>query len=376
MNYIKKYLHWIAAALSFIIFLILLGVSNHMAASLLSQNMADRWSSEGGAAQISCFFSVNSNITRDAIEEFEHSVDDMLEEDSITAESSGADGEEANESARLWADAYSADGSVTIASDGASFSASAIGIGGDFFLFHPLQLVSGAYFSGNDLMQDYCVLDEEAAWQLFGSNDIAGQMVTIGGVPHMVTGVIRRPDGRLNEAAGLSETVVYVSYDTLEKYGVNNGINHYEIVMPEPVSGYALGKVGEMLADDEKNTEIIQNDTRFSLLSRIQTLSEFGTRSMNGKAIIYPYWENEARGYEDIIALITVFMLIFLLYPAVFLIIMLIKWWRHRTWSFRQVWNKLYDKGERLAEAHREKRSGRNLNNNGKGENIYEKEYF
>lgn len=360
LKYIKKYAQWIAAAVSFIIFLILLFVSNHMADSLLSQNMSERWSSDGGVAQISCFFSVNSNITKDSIEEFEHSVDDILKEESITLDTSGEDdGQQRNESARLWADAYSADGKINIASDRASISASAIGVGGDFFLFHPLQLLSGAYFSGNDVMQDYCVLDEDAAWQLFGSNDIAGQMVTIGGAPHIVTGVIKRPDGRINEAAGLSETVVYVSYNTLEQYGSNNGINHYEIVMPDPVSGFALGKVKEQLGSDEKNVEILENDSRFSLLSRIQTVLEFGTRSMNGKAIIYPYWENEARGYEDIIALITVFMFIFLLYPVIFLLVKFIKWWKNKKWTFKDVWNKLSDKYERFIEAMREKRRGR-----------------
>lgn len=357
MKHIKKYAQWIAAAVSFIIFLILLCVSNHMADSLLSQSMSERWSSEGGVAQISCFFSVNSNITKDSIEEFEHSVDDILKEESITLDTSGAeDGQQRSESARLWADAYSADGKINIASERASISASAIGVGGDFFLFHPLQLINGAYFSGNDLMQDYCVLDEDAAWQLFGSNDIAGQMVTIGGVPHIVTGVVKRPDGRLNEAAGLSETVVYVSYNTLEQYGSNNGINHYEIVMPDPVSGFALGKVKEQLGSDEKNVEILENNSRFTLLSRIQTVLEFGTRSMNGKAIIYPYWENEARGYEDIIALITVFMFIFLLYPVIFLIVKFIKWWKNKKWTFKDIWNKLRDKYERLIEALREKR--------------------
>lgn len=363
LKYIKKYAQWIAATVSFIIFLILLGVSNHMASSLLSQTVSERWSSEGGVAQISCFFSVNSNITKDSIEEFEHSVDDILKEESITPETSNEEGEsQRSESARLWADAYSADGKVDIASDRTSISASAIGIGGDFFLFHPLQLISGAYFSGNDLMQDYCVLDEDAAWQLFGSNDVAGQMVTIGGVPHIVTGVIRRPDGRLNEAAGLSETVVYVSYETLEQYGTSNGINHYEIVMPDPVSGFALEKVREKLGSDEKNVEVFENDSRFSILSRINIILDFGTRSMNGKAIIYPYWENEARGYEDIIALITVFMLVFLVYPIIFLIVKLMKWWKHKKWTFKDVWNKLSDRTERMIEIWRQKRADRKNN--------------
>ena len=38
----------------------------------------------------------------------------------------------------------------------------------------------------------------------------------------------------MEKAAGLTSTVVYVSYETLETYGTSNGINHYEIVMPNP----------------------------------------------------------------------------------------------------------------------------------------------
>ena len=115
----------------------------------------------------------------------------------------------------------------------------AIGIGGDFFMFHPLKLITGAYFSGNDLMQDYCIIDQDAAWQLFGSNDVVGMTVYIGNVPHIVTGVVQRPDSRMDKAAGLNSTVVYVSYETLSAYGTNNGINHYEIVMPNPVDEFA-----------------------------------------------------------------------------------------------------------------------------------------
>ena len=143
--------------------------------------MAERWIKTDDVAQISCFFSVDANITEDRIQEFQHSIDNALTEASVVQESE-------NPGARLWADAYSADGKISLASDRSSLEADAIGIGGDFFLFHPLKLVSGAYFSGNDLMQDYCIIDEDAAWQLFGSSDVAGMTVFINRIPHIVTG--------------------------------------------------------------------------------------------------------------------------------------------------------------------------------------------
>lgn len=334
----KKWILYISGGISLLIFFILLAVTDHMAEALPEQQMAARWSESGGVAQISCFFSADRYVTEDTLREFEYSLDSFLKEASITQESE-------NPGARLWVDAYSAEGRVTLSNDnGSSLEAEATGVGGDFFLFHPQKLLYGAYFSGNDVNQDYCIIDQDAAWQLFGSNDVAGKMVYIAGIPHIVTGVIERPDGRLVEAAGLDSTHVYVSLSTLERYGSSRGINHYEIVMPNPVKEFALKHVKEQLQRDEKETEVLENTSRFSLLNRLKVIGEFGTRSMNGKAIIYPYWENVARAYEDIIGLLTVFMLIFLLYPSVFVLVILIRWWRHKGWTFKSVWLKMIDK--------------------------------
>ena len=206
----KKRTYFIlSAVLSIAVFGILMGIATFMADSLSEQNMAKRWDKDGGVSQVSCFFSVNSFISEYDIESFEHSLDDVLKEDSITMDESVT-----NAQARLWVDAYSADGKVTVTNNKTSLTADAIGIGGDFFLFHPLKLINGSFFSGNDLVKDYCIIDEDAAWQLFGSNDVAGQYVFISGVPHIVIGVIERQKGRIEEAAGLSETLVYVSYET------------------------------------------------------------------------------------------------------------------------------------------------------------------
>lgn len=178
----KKIVLGISGGISFLIFLILLFTTSYLGQSQPTQTAASRWSSKKNASQVSCFFSVGSGITEDQIIDFEHTVDSALTDASVVQES-------VNPGARLWADAYSADGSVTISSDKGNMTADAIGIGGDFFLFHPVKLLYGSYFSGNDLMQDYCVIDEDAAWQLFGSNNVAGMTVYIGGIPHIVTGV-------------------------------------------------------------------------------------------------------------------------------------------------------------------------------------------
>ena len=318
-------------------------ISESMIASLDTQHMAERWSEEGDVSQVSCFFSREAGIAENSLITFGHNLDQDLEQASIVSASQ-------NPNARLWVSAYSATGRVVISNERATVDVAAVGIGGDFFLFHPLKLVSGSYFSGNDVLTDYVVIDEDAAWQLFGSNDVAGQLVEIGGVPHVITGVVERQSGRIAEAAGLTSSVAYVSYTSLSRYGTNYGINTYEVVMPNPVSGYAKNYVMEHIGVSSNEVEIVENSTRYSFLNRLKLLLETGTRSMSSKAIIYPYWENEARGYEDILVILEVFMLAAFFVPVLLLLIVLIKAWKHKTWTVKSVWNGLIDKWERFLE--------------------------
>lgn len=324
----------ITATVSLVVFLILTAVSSHMSRNLEAQNMDKRWSEDGGVSQISCFFSQNGNVDENTIMAFEHALDTALKEASIVSESPNAN-------ARLWVDAYSTSGKLTLVGKSGQMEVSALGVGGDFFLFHPLKLVNGSFFAGSDLMQDHIVVDEDIAWQLFGSNDIVGQQITIDGIPHFISGVIERESGRLNDSAGNGSSIVYVSYGTLEKNLLAKGqianISHYEVVMPNPVKDFALGIVTEKIGVEENEVEIVENTTRFELLPLLQILGDFGMRSMNGKAIIYPYWENVARGYEDILALLLVFRILFLLYPVVLLVILVVFLWKNRTWHFKDI---------------------------------------
>lgn len=350
---IKQIILAITTAFSLLIFVILTVVSSSLAGGLEAQNMAERWSQDGGVSQISCFFTQDSGVDENTVLGFEHALDAALLEASITQESPNA-------GARLWADAYSTSGKLTLVSDSGQMEVNALGVGGDFFLFHPLKLLAGSFFSGSDLMQDHIVIDEDIAWQLFGSNDVVGQQVTIDGIPHLISGVIRRDSGRMNDNAGNGSSIVYVSYETMSRNqamrGLAAGIGHYEIVMPNPVSKFAFGMVKDNLGIDENKVEIIENTTRYGILPLLEILRDFGMRSMNGKAIIYPYWENLARGYEDILALLLIFRILFLLYPVMMLIILVIFLWKHRKWRFKDVKEFFVRKMEELREKRKRKK--------------------
>ena len=336
---LKKLLFAGSVLLFLVIGLVLGIIIGALRNGLLPQEAAERWSKEKDAAQISCFFSLDSGMTPDQLDSFRHGLDSALVEASIYSDSM-------NPEARLWADAYSATGKITITTEsGANITSDAFGIGGDFFLFHPLQLLGGSYFSGNDINQDYIVL--------FGSNDIAGMTVYIGGVPHIIAGVVETESGKLAEAGGITGTVVFVSYTTLDTYGTNHGINHYEIVMPNPVSSYAYNYVKDNIGVSETELEVVENSERFSFLNRLKLIKDFATRAMNGKAIIYPYWENIARGYENILALLTFLMLLCLAYPAVTVLVVLRKMWKKKRWTVKSVFLHCKDKAERRLEKRR-----------------------
>lgn len=339
----KRKVLGISAGIAFLLFLLLAFAADKLWQGQISQTVALRWSDEKNIAHVSCFLSADAGLSTDTIEELEHRIDNDLADNGVLPNPE-------KPSARLWVDAYSAGGSVAITSDRTTISVQALGIGGDFFLFHPLKLRSGYYFSGNDVNQDYIVIDQDAAWQLFGSSNVAGMTVYIGNVPHVIAGVVERGDSRLEKAGGLKSSLVYMSYESLRQNGQCGNINHYEIVMPNPVTGYAVNYIKENLGGSEERSEVIENSKRYSFLSRVKRLKSFGTDSMRTVAFAFPYWENVARGYETYLSIITVFELIFLAYAIVVCIGLLRYWWKHKRWTVRGVWRIIVDKLERLGE--------------------------
>ena len=325
---LKQIVFFALAVLSLLLYFGLTFITNLQESSLLEQRIANEWSKEGDAAQISAFFTEKAGVTVDSLTGFERQLDSALLQDSIVATS---------ESARLYASTYSGKGEVTITSQKGNVTADAIGVAGDFFLFHPLKLVSGSYFNSSEITGDYILIDEEAAWQLFGSNDIAGKQVMIGQTPHFIAGVIERDDSDLYLKAGLKKTTVYLSYHSLETYGTTKGIDSYEIVMPNPITGFALKTVKEKIGVAETEVYLVENSNRYSLLSLAKIYLESSYRSMGITGVVFSYWENIARYYEDKFVTMLVFRILLLIYPIIYTIVFLVKKWKNRKWKWRQI---------------------------------------
>ena len=299
--------------------------SSLLAASLADQQAALRWDSGGGHAQISAFFADGEVLDFGSIMGFRGQIERGLREASYMNSIEGA---------RSYIDAYSSIGSVQIVSERTRLDTQAVGIGGDFFHFHPLELVGGTYFSGSELNKDAIIIDEEAAWQLFGASDVVGMSVTIGGVPHYVKGVVRRERGRMWEGAGLTTGYAYLSEESLAAYGTTAGIRHYEVVMPDPVSGFAYRLISENLPYSEDRMAVVDNSARYGIVPLLAVIADSGLRSMHNHNIRYPFWENHARGYEDILALILILEALLLLTAFLIVLVGLIVVYRRRSWTW------------------------------------------
>lgn len=320
---IKKFIFLITAVITLVLFFVIRGNVNADIRSLKDQHIAERWSEDGGVGHISAFFSENAFVDTNVIKQFEYDLANLLANESITVPQD-------TPNARLFMSCFSANGRLTLKSAQGSVNLNAVAVGGDFFEFHPLKLLSGNYFTEGDLNKDYCILDESAAWKLFGSNDICGKTVYYGDIPLIVRGVIEQSDSKLHMAAGAETDLCYVSYSFFDSdngmlpYAGFDAITSYEIVMPNPVPGYAMEKFKTKLGVGDTDVVIVENSDRFSMLRRWDNLRNFYSRSMVTRDISYPWWENVARSIEDKVTILTLIFLILAAYSIVTVLILII----------------------------------------------------
>lgn len=275
-------------------------------AKLESQRAAERWTGDSELAfeQLSCYMSETDALGIEDIYTFRQTLTTKLTEASIETPENGS----------LYHDAWSATGKLTVFGEHGSGEASVIAVGGDYFFFHPLRLLSGSYISEDDVMDDRVVLDRELAWRLFGGVDLQGMTVTINGTPYVVAGVVEREQDSASTRAYNGGSGLYMSYSAYNNISTAN-IECYEIVMPQPVEGFAE----DILNNSFKigGGEIVNNSRRFTFSSIFKIVKDFGTRSMHTNSVIYPYWENAARYLSDWCALFLLLGLLFAVSPVI-----------------------------------------------------------
>jgi len=315
---IKRIIIAAVNALCLIAFFICLGISASIKAPLRSQQAAAAWAGQSGErfSQVSAFFHAPSTFDMDGVMRLRSEL-----EKSIAAASLDVTPDRV-----LYTDAWSAKTELSVMSQRSNPTAiKAIAVGGDFFLFHPLKLRDGNYLSPNDIMKDRVVIDEELAWRLFGAVKVSGFDIIINNMPFVVAGVVSRETDFASSAAykkfaGEESYAfgagLFMSYDALlDMTGSNAKIENYEIVLPDPITGFALNALKDNLKSPE--ALIIENTGRFSFGNITRLIGSYGERSQRNETLIFPYWENAARYAEDWLALLLIFSFIFIAFPIV-----------------------------------------------------------
>lgn len=310
MSIRKKHLvQYGCALLSLVCACVLSAVSGTLAPE--SQQAAERWQGEGELhyAQISLFMGEEAGFSTISAEGIKESVDTTLRNASL----------EAAEGSRLWYSAYSTQlGQMSLHGTklyGATAVATAIG--GDFFLMHPMTLLDGNYISEADLMDDFVVLDEAAAWHLFGSSDVSGMEVIVNDMRCIVAGVVRPETDYATEQAYGDVSRFYLSYSLYEKmYGESMvTVNCYEAVLPEPVRGFAEKTINNAVGTRD-SMRVVKNTDRGALSTRWHNLWHIHEMLVNPDSAAFPYWENAARIVDYDRAILLGFTVFFLVYPV------------------------------------------------------------
>ena len=308
--------------------------------TLPTQSAAEAWRGDNELrfSQISVFLPVDGLQDEDAVRAFRQTVDQAMVDASL----------EAPENGQLYTDAYSGTVEVQVSGPVGKTTVKALGVGGDFFTFHPLPLRSGSYLTSRDYMADRVVLDEELAWALFGSSDVAGMDVTIGDRSYPVAGVVRRERDFATKKAYTQDAGMFMDYAALKGIGELR-IDTYEIVMPSPISGYAEGIVQESFPVGRG--VVVENTNRFSFVRLCKVLLDFGERSMNENGVLYPYWENAARMVEDHAALALLLAMLLAIAPVVTAIVWIIRLSKN---GITAGYRKVHDAVEQKVEAKKE----------------------
>jgi hypothetical protein len=284
-------------------------------ALLYEQNSAERFAKD--YVQLSLFYDADTGISKAGYLSSNRSLEKKLVEGSHP---------------ETYAAAYSSLQTKALikTTDGKSADATAILAGGDYFSFHPYELLSGNYFDSETVSPNVIIIDKTTAWQLFGAYDIAGKLVMINDSPFEIYGVIEPSHDRFSEKTYGDKPRVYISFEAADKIikGFDDSaqaINVVEYILPNPVKSTAVNIVKDTfsVSDDTINITVKENSGRFSPSKIIPKIPKLGTLGVRDKPLVYPFYENAAVIAETELTFIWTGILLFALIPFVTIIILI-----------------------------------------------------
>ena len=314
MGKYKKYLisGLIVSLICALVFGILYLIIHINVSSLESQNTADRWrTDEIRYSQMSAFISENAGFDLQTAQYTENSIIERLSTDSYVSD----------DKKRI---AITNSVSKTKMSFSTSFDSSEAEVfytDSDHFIFHPHSFVYGWHYTGDEIMKNYIVLNEELAFRIFGGTDVAGMIVNVDGTECTVVGVTSGPlSSAERKEWNEKQPIAYVMQGFKEEYDNSLPIISFEVLLPNPVKDYASAIFKEAVRIDEDKVEIVENTGRGKYLKLVKEFFSSDRSMMRNNTVYYPHWENAARKvYNDVKPLVLI-SLVFGIIPIIYLL--------------------------------------------------------
>jgi len=314
---------------------------------LPSEQAAERWGADVGRfAQVTAFLPEHNSLSPGAAGHIPLAINGAMREQGLTAL--------VPEGGFSYAYAASPIPLQVSTRDRGPVAVFATGVGGNFFLFQSVQLISGAFLPVESVNRDYVLIDETLAWLLFGAVDVAGMEVFINYTPYIISGVYRPNRDFASRAANTDGPHMFFFYDTPAMFS-GAPITMVAAVLPNPLTGLAeemFREAMDSLDVDEDSFVLVDNTRRYTIPALFRVTQGFGTRSMYQTGLRLPYWENAARMAEDFAALALVLFVLLLLFPLFCGVQLLIWRWRRRKWRTRDAWERL----DKIREERREEK--------------------
>ena len=330
----------------------------HVTAVLPTERAAERWArGDTHFGQVSAYFPQHHGLTQGSVQGITNWIRGSLVDQGFSLGPDGQGGD--------FSYAYSAQGVLQIRSPyQGEISAYASFVGGDFFLFQSLPLLSGSYLPLDSINRDMVLLDETLSWWLFGATDVAGMPVYIEGDRHIVAGVYRPFGDFFSRAAYGEEPQLILYYDAVAD-SIMPPITALQVVLPNPITGFAASILSEALENggiEEDQFFLVNNTDRYRISALIQVIRDYGSRSMYRAGLSLPFWENAGRMTEDYAALALVLVFLLLLFPVLrFAVYLVLRWRRRKFRLFRWLFRSWEDRSEAKKRKRRDTSPGKTI---------------
>lgn len=217
---------------------------------LIEYKSSDKWGADG-YTHMAAYMNTDAGFTANTMLRIKSEIEDAYKVDSIET------------SQALYSSSCEVSATLFKPDSDRTSSCTATLYLGDYFKFHPLELVEGSYPDTDSTMTDALLVDELAAWQLFGTQrGVVGLEVNIGNDIYVVCGVTALPDGVYNEVYGESPRV-YINADSsyYRSSLSDRAFTSFEAMLPDPITNFAQNTLDKTLSSFEP---VIKNiDIRF-----------------------------------------------------------------------------------------------------------------